>query len=167
MNTILATSANGPLPTTADPDLAALADRIIEGLNLALYRVGFVGDQQTYDVASDALHIELRHFDRLLQDQKWIWGDQPSATDLLLFATGKRFDVAHHGAFLLLDLMWRDNPGLQKHLLRVKNIPNVSQTVRLDEYHIHYFDGSAFTNLKPMPNGRWIVPRTLSVEVSH
>ena len=167
MDAILATNANGPLPTTADPDLAALTDRIVEGLNLAVYRVGFAEDQQTYDVACDALHEELRHFDRRLRDQKWIWGDQLSAADLLLFATGIRFDVAYHGAFLLLDLIWRDFPGLQEHLLRVKNIQKVSQTVRLHEYRIHYFDDSAFTVRKPLPSGHWIVPRTFSLGVSH
>lgn len=166
VDAIVATQAlRGRLPALRgnddDSEHSALSDWIGDRVNVGVYRVGFARTQVAYDTAHDALRDALAILETRLTGQRFLLGDVPRVADLMLFATAVRFDAAYHGAFLLLDMLWRDWPNLQAHLRRMMALPGVADTVAFEDYRVHYFDDAAFDVRRSGADERFIVPRTL------
>lgn len=128
-------------------------DRIHAGLNNGVYRAGFAETQAAYD---DAVPIVFRTLDELeeqLDDGRdWLMGPALTETDLRLFPTLARFDVAYHGAFKCNIRRLIDYPHLWAYARRLFAVPGVAGTVRFDVYKAGYYSPS------PKRNPLGIVP---------
>ncbi|WP_291732005.1 glutathione S-transferase C-terminal domain-containing protein [Leisingera sp. F5] len=142
-----------------EPEFADLCNWIHQHLNIGVYKVGFATDQASYGSAVDALDIALDKTAELVADG-YAFGSGPTIADLMIFATGIRFDIAYHGAFHLLHRRWGDNKALQQHLERIAALPGVAGTLAFHDYRLHYFDEAGFPVRQPTATGRYILPRT-------
>jgi len=148
------------IPATRHQDLRALCLWIKDRINIGVYRIGFAKSQSEYDAAHDAFSEALNELELRASGQRYLWGDALSEADLLLFATAIRFDAAYHGAFQILDLRWRDFPGLYTHLRTMFSVAALQRTISIPDYRTHYFDDDIFPIRHPDTKGRYIIPRT-------
>jgi len=65
---------------------------IYEPINNGVYRAGFATKQGPYDEAVDELFDALDHWDSVLEDQRFLAGDQLTEADICMFTTLIRFD---------------------------------------------------------------------------
>jgi len=65
---------------------------IYEPINSGVYRAGFATKQGPYDEAVDELFDALDHWDSVLEDQRFLAGDQLTEADICMFTTLIRFD---------------------------------------------------------------------------
>ncbi|NND72025.1 MAG: hypothetical protein HKN43_10640 [Rhodothermales bacterium] len=154
------------LGSAGDPEHETLADWIGDHINVGVYRVGFSATQAEYNEAHDALHNSLDTLEGRVRATGFLTGALPSVADLMLFATAVRFDVAYHGAFLLLDMLWRNLPMLEAHRQRMLELPGVADSVAYEDYRVHYFDDAAFNVRHAGPDGHFIVPRTFGETIA-
>ena len=140
--------------------LPELCHWIKQRINVGIYRVGFAATQAEYDAAYTAFVKDLELLEESLEGVDFLWNDQLSIADLLLFPTAVRFDAAYQGAFQMLATRWRDFPNLQAHMRRIAALPGVAATVVPAQYRRHYFDDGVFPLRHPGADGHYIVPRT-------
>lgn len=152
-------AAHGPHLMPEGSGFSIRCDWIHSALNVGVYKIGFATSQQDYDVGIDALDEALDEVSELVSDG-YAYGDSPTLADLLIFATGIRFDAAYQGAFQILHRRWSDDPNLQAHLKRFAALPGIAETIAVDDYRIHYFDEAGFPIRHPMEGGHYIVPHS-------
>ena len=153
-------AAHGPHLIPEGNGFADLCNWIHTTLNVGIYKIGFATNQNGYDVAIAALDDAMDKVSTLVADG-FAYGDSMTIADLLIFATGIRFDVAYHSVFQILHRRWSGDPNLQAHLKGIAALPGIAATVAAADYRVHYFDEVAFPIRHPMENGHYIVPRTL------
>jgi len=73
---------------------------IYEPINSGVYRPGFATKQGPYDEAVDELFDALDHWDSVLEDQRFLAGDQLTEADICMFTTLIRFDHVYHTHFM-------------------------------------------------------------------
>jgi len=73
---------------------------IYEPINNRVYRAGFATKQGPYDEAVDELFDALDHWDSVLEDQRFLAGDQLTEADICMFTTLIRFDHVYHTHFM-------------------------------------------------------------------
>lgn len=152
-------TAFGPHLIPNETGFAELCDWIHDALNVGVYKVGFATTQQDYDAAIAALENTLQRVSTLVCDG-YAYGDSLTLADLMIFATGIRFDAAYQGAFQILHRRWSDDPSLSAHLKRVAQLESIAVTVAIDDYRRHYFDEVGFPIRHPMDDGHYIIPIT-------
>ena len=121
-------------------------------LNNGVYRAGFATSQQAYDDAFAEVFAALDDAEQRLSHQTFILGEQLTETDIRLFVTLARFDVAYHGLFKCNRKRIIDYPHLSRYLHHVYTLPGISDTV--DFQHIKQ---GYYSIRKLNPNG--IVPQ--------
>jgi glutathionyl-hydroquinone reductase len=77
---------------------------------------------------------------RLADGRAFLHGDEPLASDVLLFTPAVRFDLVYRPIFRACLKRFSDYPALSRWLERTLALPNVAATVRPDEILAHYDD---------------------------
>jgi len=134
------------VPDTLLPDIEALNDTIHDGLNNAVYRAGFAETQERYEEAVTCVFETLDLLETRLGIRDWLLGDTLTETDLRLFPTLARFDVAYHVAFRCTKRRLMDYPNLWRYARRLYAQPGVAETANFDIYRRGYFSPSAKRN---------------------
>lgn len=127
-------------------DIDTWNDRIYRTLNNGVYRAGFARTQAAYDVAVREVFETLDAIEAHLSDHVWLAGGQFTESDLRLFPTLARFDVAYHYAFKCNIRRLVDYPALWSYARRIYAMPGVAATVRFDIYKQGYFSPSELRN---------------------
>lgn len=154
-------------PERADFDLrpAALADAIDElnewmypRVNNGVYRCGFATTQLAHDEAVESLFDALDTLeDRLLNDGPYLHGELLTESDIRLFVTLIRFDVAYHGLFKTNLRQIRDYPGLTAHTARLYEHPDIRPTVNFHHIRHGYYSMRALNPSGIVPRGPAVV----------
>lgn len=124
----------------------ALNAKIHSGLNNAVYRAGFAETQTAYDHAVSEVFDTLDMLEERLARGPWLFGEGLTETDIRLFPTLARFDVAYHVAFRCTRKRLIDYPRLWTYARRFYALPGVAGTVDFDIYRCGYFSTSAKRN---------------------
>ncbi len=152
--------AAGPdlYPTHLRAEIDAWNDCIHSNLNNGVYRAGFAETQKAYDAGVTDVFATLDALeDRLSDGRTWLMGNGVTETDLRLFPTLARFDVAYHGAFKCNIRRLIDYPYLWAYARRLYAWPGVADTVRFDIYKAGYYSPSPKRNpLGILPAGPMI-----------
>jgi len=123
-------------------------------VNDGVYRCGFATTQEAYDEALDTLFDALDTLeDRLLNDGPWLHGEILTESDVRLFVTLIRFDVAYHGLFKTNLRQIRDYPGLAAHTGRLYEHPDIRPTVDFDHIRHGYYSIEALNPTCIVPRG--------------
>lgn len=112
-----------------------LNERLYSNLNNGVYQAGFASSQLAYEEAYHkvfAMLDELEH--RLSDGRQFLFGDQLTESDIRLFVTLVRFDLAYHGLFKCNRNLLSQMRQLSSYVGRVKALPGIARTV--DETHI-------------------------------
>ncbi len=99
-------------PENLRGQIDALNEFIFHDVNNGVYKAGFAQSQEAYE---DAYHLVFNAFDRLeerLSGQRFLFGDHITESDVRLYVTLARFDVAYFNGFRVNERMLKDYPNL-------------------------------------------------------
>ncbi|PXW20350.1 glutathione S-transferase family protein [Pantoea sp. JKS000250] len=139
-------------PATLRAEIDALNESLYPRLNNGVYRAGFATTSVSYQQAFNDVFSQLDELEALLSDGRtFLLGERLTETDIRLFVTLIRFDVAYHGLFKCNLRRIRDYTLLNRYLKSMLSVSGVRETVNIDHIKQGYYSIKALN-----PNG--IVP---------
>lgn len=125
-------------------------ERLYEHVNNGVYKAGFAETQEAYDRAVGKLFDELDHWDNVLEDQRYLVGDQLTLADIRLFATLVRFDEVYHTHFKCNKKQVINYENLWPYLRDVYQTGGIAKTVNMDHIKEHYYTTHQSVNPKEL-----------------
>lgn len=149
-------------PDLAPQELAEEIDElnayIYRDLNNGVYQAGFATTQEAYEEAYEKVFAALDMLEsRLADGRAYLLGQWFTESDIRLFVTLIRFDVAYHGLFKCNRNRIMDMPNLYAYMQRILNIEGIAETVNLQHIKAGYYSVKALNpnGIIPVgPNGR-------------
>ncbi|PAW35024.1 glutathione-dependent reductase [Pantoea vagans] len=139
-------------PAALRAEIDALNESLYPRLNNGVYRAGFATTSVSYQQAFNDVFSQLDELEALLSDGRtFLLGERLTETDIRLFVTLIRFDVAYHGLFKCNLRRIRDYTLLNRYLKSILSVSGVRETVNIDHIKQGYYSIKALN-----PNG--IVP---------
>lgn len=123
-------------------------------INNGAYRVGFATTQEAYDEAFDILFNALDKVDERFSDGRaFVHGDMLTLSDIHLFPTLIRFDVAYHGLFKANKQRIADYQYLSAYVERMMDIPEIAASVNIDHIKTGYYSIKTLNPSQIIPKG--------------
>lgn len=122
-------------------------ERIYDTVNNGVYKAGFATTQTAYEEAVYPLFDSLEWLEGLLENRRYLTGDQLTEADIRLFTTLVRFDAVYVGHFKCNLKQIRDFPNLWAYVRDIYQIPGVKDTVHMDHIKTHYY--ASHTTINP------------------
>jgi putative glutathione S-transferase len=116
-----------------------LIDDIYPAINNGVYRAGFAGSQAAYERAVRELFDALEKYDRLLGEQRYLWGGALTLADICLYTTLFRFDEIYHTHFKCNVEEVADYEHLWPYLRELYQLPGVADVSHMDHCKQHYY----------------------------
>ncbi|WP_345795419.1 glutathione S-transferase C-terminal domain-containing protein [Vibrio sp. CAU 1672] len=141
-------------PITLQSDIDTLNSHMYSHLNDGVYQAGFATTQKAYNEAYENVFSVLDEFENRFKDgRKFLFGESLTESDIRLFVTLIRFDVAYHGLFKCNRNLIRDMPNLFAYMQRVYGIDGVSNTVNIEHIKAGYYSIKALNPTGIIPLG--------------
>jgi glutathionyl-hydroquinone reductase len=140
-------------PDELRSEIDALNDQIYVALNNGVYRAGFATTQEAYQEAFCDVFGMLDALEDRLQDRTFLFGDRLTETDIRLFVTLVRFDVAYHGVFKCNLRRVSDYPLLAAYLHRLWALDKIAETVNIDHIKRGYYSIKVLNPARIVPLG--------------
>jgi len=140
-------------PTELQNQIDTFNDSIYNSINNGVYRAGFASSQQAYGEAIDEIFARLEQLETLFQQHKYAVGNQLTESDIRLFVTLVRFDVAYHGLFKTNIKAIADYPALTAYLKRLLELEAFSKNTRIDHIKAGYYSIKALNPSVIIPKG--------------
>jgi len=139
-------------PQELQNDIDALNNELYDTLNNGVYKAGFATTQKAYEEAYEQVFSTLDTLEQRLSDGRtYLFGDQITETDVRLFVTLIRFDLAYHGLFKCNRNIIKDMPAVHAYMHRIYALDGIKNTVKPEHIKAGYYSIKALN-----PNG--IVP---------
>lgn len=139
-------------PAALRAEIDALNASLYPRLNNGVYRAGFATTANSYQQAFSEVFSQLDELELMLSDGRtFLLGERLTESDIRLFVTLIRFDVAYHGLFKCNLRRVRDYPLLNRYLKSMLSVSGIRETVNIEHIKQGYYSISALN-----PNG--IVP---------
>lgn len=123
-------------------------------VNNGVYRTGFATTQAAYEEAVGDLFAALDELERrLAQGGPYLFGERLTETDIRLFVTLIRFDVAYFGAFKANLYRLDDYPALAAYTRRLYGHPDIAPTVDFRHIKTGYYSIEALNPTRIVPRG--------------
>ncbi|WP_218059516.1 glutathione S-transferase family protein [Gilliamella sp. App4-10] len=135
------TDAPDLYPEQLRADIDALNDVIFHEVNNGVYKAGFARSQKAYE---DAYHLVFNRLDKLeqrLSQSRYLFGDKITDSDIRLYVTLARFDVAYYGAFKTNRNRIIDYPNLWAYARDLYQMPAFGETTDFEAIKKGYFLG--------------------------
>ncbi len=145
-------------PEALCPTIDAAMDAIYQPINNGVYRSGFAASQLAYNDAVTELFEALEHWEDILNQQRYLVGDQITLADWCMFTTLFRFDLAYHGLFKTNLKRLVDFPNLWAYCRELYQQPGVAEWCSAEHVKQLYYAGLPELN----PSG--IVPAGPNVD---
>lgn len=123
-----------------------LNEFIQTNINFGVYQCGFSNGQEAYREGFAALFDALDHLEKLLQNQRYLLGNQITECDWRLFTTLIRFDSVYYVHFKTNKKRIEDYPNLSNYLRDLYQYPGVEETVDMEHIKVHYYYSHNFIN---------------------
>ena len=149
----LATDSVDLYPEDLSSEIDALNEQIYARLNNGVYRAGFATSQEAYQEAFWDVFDMLDALEDRLKDRTFVFGDRLTETDIRLFVTLIRFDVAYHGLFKCNLRRISDYPMLAAYLHRLLTFDEIAETVNIDHIKRGYYSIKALNPSGIVPLG--------------
>lgn len=141
-------------PDALADEIDRLGEWMYPRINNGVYRCGFATTQRAYDDAVETLFDALDTMeDRLLNEGPYLHGEIITESDIRLFVTLIRFDVAYHGLFKTNLRQIRDYPALAGHTGRLYEHPDIGPTVDFTHIRHGYYSIKALNPTRIVPRG--------------
>jgi len=146
-------SAINLYPTELQTDIDVFNESIYDSVNNGVYRAGFASSQQAYDEAMIILFERLEKLELHFKENEYAVGNQLTESDIRLFVTLVRFDVAYHGLFKTNLKTIADYPALSAYLERLLQIEAFAKNTRVDHIKAGYYSIKALNPSRIVPHG--------------
>ena len=140
-------------PIELQEDIDAFNDSIYESVNNGVYRAGFASSQQAYNEAIVSLFERLETLETHFQNNDYAVGNQLTESDIRLFVTLTRFDVAYHGLFKTNIKSIGEFPAISAYLERLLKIEAFAKNTRIDHIKAGYYSIKALNPSQIVPQG--------------
>jgi putative glutathione S-transferase len=136
-------------------EIDALNDIIFHEVNNGVYKCGFAHSQEAYEQAYNTLFARLDELEERLSNQRYLFGDLMTDSDIRLYVTLARFDVAYHTAFKANRNRIVDFPNLWAYARDLYQTPGFGDTTDFESIKKGYFaSANVIANpLKIVPKG--------------
>lgn len=132
-------------------DLQQQIDQTIDALylpiNAGVYRAGFATSQAAYEEAVTELFKSLDQWETILNQQRYLCGNQITEADICIFTTLYRFDSVYYGHFKCNLRRILDYPNLWNYLRELYQRPEFKVTCNLDHIKRGYY--RSMTDINP------------------
>nr|WP_035665028.1 glutathione S-transferase C-terminal domain-containing protein [Halalkalibacter akibai] len=119
-------------------EIDALNDVIFHEVNNGVYKCGFARSQEAYEEAYDTLFARLDEIERRLSTKRFLFGDFITDSDIRLYATLIRFDVAYYNGFNTNRNLIREYTHLWGYLRDLYQTEGFGETTDFDAIKMHY-----------------------------
>jgi putative glutathione S-transferase len=143
----LATKEVDLAPQNLREDIDAAMDAIYEPINNGVYRCGFAGTQEAYEAAYAELFEQLDRWEAILDQRRYLVGEQLTEADICMFTTLVRFDPVYFVHFKCSKKHIFQYENLSNYLREFYQLPGVAETVDMEHIRNHYF--RSHPNLNP------------------
>lgn len=152
-------------PPDLRPGIDALNDWLYPRVNNGVYRTGFATTQAAYDDAVGELFTALDELERRLSDGRtYLFGERLTESDIRLFVTLIRFDVAYHGVFKANLRRIDDYPALAAYTRRLHDHPDIGPSVDFRHIKTGYYSIEALNPTRIVPRGPATILGDLAVD---
>ncbi|GAB3036453.1 glutathione S-transferase family protein [Natronobiforma cellulositropha] len=134
-------------PEELRDEIDSTADDLYRTVNTGVYRAGFAKTQSAYANATTELFDALDRWERTLEDQRFLVGEQLTLADLRLFATLVRFDAVYHTHFKCNVRSLIEYENLWGFTRDVYQLPGIASTVNEEHIKEHYY--RSHTDINP------------------
>jgi glutathionyl-hydroquinone reductase len=125
-------------PAAFRPDIDELNLFIFNRVNNGVYDLGFARTQEAYEAAYDRLFQALDYLENRLSENRFLFGDFVTDSDVRLYPTLARFDVVYNTVFRANRNRIADYHNLWGYARDLYHIPEFKETTYFDKYKIHY-----------------------------
>lgn len=125
-------------PQILRAEIDALNDVIFHDINNGVYKCGFALSQEAYEQSYDVLFDRLDELEQRLSERRFLFGDFITDSDVRLYSTLVRFDVAYYAAFKTNRNRIVDFPHLWGYLRDLFQTPGFGDTTDFDAIKRHY-----------------------------
>ena len=148
-------------PEHLKKEIEELNDWMYPRINNGVYKTGFATTQIAYKEACSSLFEALEELETHLNSKSpYLFDEHLTLSDIHLFMTLIRFDLAYYGLFKAnLNHIW-DYPNLSAYMKRLYEIPAIKNTVNSDHIKQGYYSIKALNPTGIVPNG----PRNIMKE---
>ena len=138
-------------------------DIIFREVNNGVYKAGFARKQKAYDRAYNMVFNRLDWLEERLANQRYLFGDRLTESDVRLYVTLVRFDCAYYPVFRLNKKLLRDYPNLWAYARDLYQTPGFGDTTNFAAIKKHYhIDCCPSNEFAIVPNGPdeslWLTP---------
>jgi glutathionyl-hydroquinone reductase len=166
LGTVFAPLADHPVDLYPEPlrgEMDALAERIYDNVNNAVYKAGFATHQDVYEREVAGLFAMLDELDERLAGRRFLFGPEPVETDWRLFTTLVRFDAVYQIHFKCSLRKLIEYEHLWPYARDLYQWPGVAATVDFDEIRRHYYLTHPMIN----PSGLVAIQPSAGFELTH
>jgi glutathionyl-hydroquinone reductase len=143
----LATQKIDLYPSDLQSNIDEAIDAIYLPINAGVYRAGFATSQAAYEAAVIELFENLDHWETVLNQQRYLCGNQLTEADVCLFPTLYRFDAVYYSHFKCNLRRMIDYPNLWNYLKDLYQHPGFKATCNLDHIKRGYY--RSMTDINP------------------
>lgn len=127
-------------PVELRKDIDELNNVIFREVNNGVYKAGFAQSQEEYEKAYDVLFQRLDWLEERLSKSRYLFGDQITDSDIRLYVTLARFDVAYYFCFKTNRNRLTDFDNLWNYAKDLYTIPAFKEATDFDSikkgYHL-------------------------------
>ena len=150
-------------PEDLREEIDKLNDIIFREVNNGVYKAGFARKQKAYDRAYNMVFNRLDWLEERLANQRYLFGDRLTESDVRLYVTLVRFDCAYYPVFRLNKKLLRDYPNLWAYARDLYQTPGFGDTMNFAAIKKHYhIDCCPSNEFAIVPNGPdeslWLTP---------
>ncbi|MCF4010235.1 glutathione S-transferase family protein [Rheinheimera sp. UJ63] len=144
------------VPRALEGQIDVFNDYIYSNLNNGVYEAGFASTQEAYEEAYEKVFTALDSMEQKLADgRKFLLGEAFTESDIRLFATLIRFDVAYYGLFKCNRNMIKEMPKLHAYMYRILSMKGIESTVNIEHIKAGYYSIKALNPMGIVPVGPW------------
>lgn len=150
-------------PEDLREEIDQLNDIVFREVNNGVYKAGFARKQKAYDRAYNMVFNRLDWLEERLANQRYLFGDRLTESDVRLYVTLVRFDCAYYPVFRLNKKLLRDYPNLWAYARDLYQTPGFGDTTNFAAIKKHYhIDCCPSNEFAIVPNGPdetlWMTP---------
>lgn len=144
-------------------EIDTLNDIIFREVNNGVYKAGFARNQEAYEEAYHMVFNRLDWLEERLADRRYLFGDKITESDVRLYVTLARFDVAYHNIFRVNKKRLRDYDNLWAYARDLYQTPGFGDTTDFaaikKHYHIDCNPGNIHQIITKGPDEEaWLLP---------
>ena len=125
-------------PVELRNEIDELNDILFHEINNGVYKAGFARSQEAYEEAYALVFNRLDWLEERLSHSRYLFGDKITESDVRLYVTLVRFDIAYYNGFLLNRSRISEFPNLWGYVRDLYSQPGFGDTTDFDAIKKHY-----------------------------